>query len=121
MNAAHYKLGNLVAIIDYNGLEADGSVNEITGLGDIGTKYKEFGWNVKEVNGNSIEEVKIGFDSLPSANSDCPTIFICHTIKGKGVSFMENQAKWHAGKITKEQYEASCIELEEKFRRKWEK
>lgn len=93
MNAVHYKLGNLIAIVDFNGLEADGTVDEITALGDIGAKYKAFGWNVVEIDGNNIGQIKNAFDSLPSANSDVPTVLVAHTTKGKGVPFMENQVK----------------------------
>lgn len=112
INAVHQKLGNLVAIIDFNGLEADGKIDEITGLGDIAQKYKVFGWNVREFDGNDIIAIKNEFDELPSPEADVPTVFVCHTIKGKGVSFMEGQAKWHAGKITQEQYETCIMELE---------
>lgn len=112
MNAVHYKLGNLVAIVDFNGLEADGTIEQVTALGDLAAKYRAFGWNVCEFDGNDIAEIKMNFDMLPAADSDQPTVFICHTIKGKGVSFMENQVRWHAGKITREQYEASVEMLE---------
>lgn len=115
MNAAHYKLGNLVAMIDFNGLESDGTIDEITGLGSIAEKYRAFGWNVREFDGNDIAELKKQFDMLPAPTSNCPTVFVCHTIKGKGVSFMENQLKWHAGKITEVQYEQALSELTETF------
>lgn len=110
INAVHYKLGNLVAIIDNNGLEADGDINTITGLGDIGEKYKAFGWNVREFDGHDIRKIKEEFDNLPEPNTHVPTVFICRTIKGKGIAFMENQNRWHAGKISKEQYE-DCIKI----------
>ena len=119
MNAVHYKLGNLVAIVDFNGLEADGTIDEVTALGNIADKYRAFGWHVCEFDGNSIGEIKKQFDMLPSVDTDIPTVFVCHTIKGKGVPFMENQARWHAGKITREQYEESCKILEDEFCRKW--
>lgn len=119
MNAAHYHLGNLVAIIDFNGLEADGTLNDITGLGNIAEKYKSFGWNVVEINGNSIEEIKSAFDNLPSADSLTPTCIIAHTIKGKGVPFMENQVRWHAGKITDEQLTKCINDLKFEYERKW--
>ena len=115
MNAVQQKLGNLVAIVDFNGLEADGSLQDITALGDIAAKYRVFGWNVCEFNGHDIAIIKENFDNLPSANSDKPTVFICHTVKGKGVGFMENQPRWHAGRITKEQYDDAIVELESKF------
>lgn len=110
MNAVRYELGNLVAIIDNNGLEADGAINEITSLGNIGEKYKAFGWNVREFDGHDIGKIKEEFDNLPEPDSRKPTVFICHTVKGKGVPFMENQNSWHAGKISKQQYE-ECIEI----------
>ncbi len=111
MNAAHYKLGNLVAIIDNNGLESDGTLDEITGLGKLVDKYKCCGWNVCDFDGNDISEIKRQFDNLPSSDSTVPTVFICHTIKGKGVPFMENNVKWHAGKISEKEYEQIINEL----------
>ena len=111
MHAAHCRLGNLVAIVDNNELEADGTIDEITGLGDIAAKYRVFGWNVREFDGNNIAEIKRQFDALPPADSDQPTIFICHTVKGKGVSFMENQLRWHAGKLSDALYEQAMREL----------
>lgn len=114
MNAVHQKLGNLVAIVDFNGLEADGTIDEVTALGDIAGKYRSFGWNVQEFDGNDIGQIKEHFDKLPDADSSVPTVFICHTVKGKGVSFMENQVRWHAGKITEDQYNEAITELQNK-------
>lgn len=119
MNAVHYKLGNLVAIIDFNKLEADGSVFDITALEDIAKKYKIFGWNVNEIDGNNIEEITTAFDNLPDPSTTVPTALVCHTVKGKGVDFMENQVKWHAGKITLEQYDYAIQSLENQFYGKW--
>ena len=119
INASHYKLGNLVAIVDCNGLEADGTLNDITGLGDIAQKYKAFGWNVVEIDGNDIKAIVNCFDNLPEASSNSPTAIIAHTIKGKGVSFMENQAKWHAGKITDVQLVESIKKLIDEYESKW--
>lgn len=108
LGAVRYKLGNLVAIVDFNGLEADGKISEVTALGDIAEKYRAFGFNVREFDGNDIAQIKENFDSLPPADSEVPTVFICRTTKGKGVEFMENQPRWHAGKITQEQL-AECV------------
>lgn len=119
MNAVHYKLGNLVAILDHNGLEADGSIEAVTALGDIAEKYRTFGWNVVEVNGNEISEIVDSFDNLPAANSEQPTVIVCHTVKGKGVKFMENQVRWHAGKLSKEESDEAIRELEKAFAEKW--
>lgn len=119
MNAVHYKLGNLVCILDFNKLEADGSLEEITALGNIAEKYQAFGWNVIEIDGNDIGEIKDAFDNLPSADSEVPTIIVCHTIKGKGIDFMENQVRWHAGKISEEQLNDAVSKLEKAFEDKW--
>ncbi|MDO4921598.1 MAG: transketolase [Phascolarctobacterium sp.] len=119
MNAVHYKLGNLVAIIDFNKLEADGNIFDITGIGNIAEKYNALGWFVKEINGNDVEEIVNALDNLPSPSTYMPIVLVCHTIKGKGVGFMENQAKWHAGKITFEQYELAIKSLDAQFYEKW--
>lgn len=119
MNAVHYKLGNLVCILDFNKLEADGSLEEVTALGNIAEKYRVFGWNVIEIDGNDIGEIKDAFDNLPSADSEVPTIIVCHTIKGKGIDFMENQVRWHAGKISEEQLDDAVSKLEKAFEDKW--
>lgn len=118
-NAVKYKLGNIIAIIDYNGLEADGTLDEVTGLGNIADKYRAFDWNVIEINGNDIAEIKNCFDNLPDASSEIPTIIIAHTIKGSGVAFMENQVGWHAGKITNKQLIESVNVLKEMFEKRW--
>lgn len=115
MNAAHYRLGNLVAIVDHNGLEADGTLDEVTGLGDIAAKYAAFGWRVHRFDGNDIAGIKRHFDALPAPDSDVPTVFVCDTVKGCGVPFMEGQLRWHAGKITPEQYEQCVQQLEAAF------
>ena len=112
-------MGNLVAIVDFNGLEADGSIDEITGLGDIAEKYRAFNWNVVEINGNDIAEIKYAFDHLPEASSDIPTVIVAHTVKGCGVHFMENQVRWHAGKITEEQLEEAVQALRTRYERRW--
>lgn len=112
MNAVHYKLGNLVAVIDNNGLQADGAVDRISSLGSIAEKYRAFGWIAKEADGHDIRQIVNVFDALPDADSDIPAAFIFHTVKGKGVSFMENNSRWHTGKLTPEEYEAALREVE---------
>ena len=116
MNAVQYELGNLVASVDGNGLEADGTLAEVTALGDIAAKYRAFGWNVKECDGNDIAALKAQFDALPPPAGRQPTVLVCHTVKGKGVPFMENAVRWHAGKITQEQYAAGVAALERQYR-----
>ena len=120
MNAVHHKLGNLVAIVDNNGLQADGYIDDLTGLGNIGDKYRSFGWNVIEIDGNSIEEIKKAFDSLPSPDSDVPTCIIAHTVKGKGVKSMEDVQRWHAGKITDEQLAKAVESLKNEYAARWQ-
>ena len=115
MNAWHYQLGNLVAVVDNNGLEADGSLNDITGLNDVAEKYKSFGWNVVEIDGNSIEQIRNAFDYLPSPTSLIPTVIVANTIKGKGVPFMENNNRWHTGKITDEQLQDAINHLNQEY------
>lgn len=119
MNATHYKLGNLVAIVDCNKLGFDGTIDEITGLGNIADKYRIFGWNVIEVDGHDIAALVNAFDYLPPATNDKPTVLICHTIKGHGVDFMENKVKWHAGRLSPENCDEAIRQLEEAHNNKW--
>lgn len=121
INAVHYKLGNLIAIIDYNGLEADGTIDDITGLGNIADKYRCFAWNVIEIDGHDVSQIKECFDNLPPPDSERPTAIIAHTTKGQGVSFMENQVRWHAGKITDEQLDECVKSLTAQYERRWGK
>lgn len=119
LNAVKCKLGNLIAIVDFNGLEADGTLDAITGLGNIAEKYSAFGWNVLEINGNNVQEIKNCFDRLPHPTSEIPTVIIAHTTKGCGVSFMENEVRWHAGKITDEQLKESVDSLSKAYKKRW--
>ena len=114
MHAAHYRLGNLVAIVDCNGLEADGTVEELTGINSVGEKYRSFGWNVVEIDGHCMEQIKAAFASLPDPTAQVPTVIVAHTVKGNGVSFMEDNVNWHAGKLTAEQYQQAMKEIQEK-------
>lgn len=115
MHATHYKLGNLVAIVDRNGVEADGTTDELTGLLDIAEKYRAFGWDVVEINGHRISEIVKAFDELPEPTYKIPTVIIAKTVKGNGVSFMENNVNWHAGKINEEQLAQALKEIREKM------
>lgn len=112
MFAAHQNLTNLTAILDLNNLQIDGFVSQVNSLGDIDAKIKAFGWNVLHVNGHAIAEIK---DALVKARSltEAPTMIICDTIKGKGVSFMENQAKWHGSAPNAEQANEALAELDQ--------
>jgi len=114
MMAAHYKLDNLVAILDHNALQITGPNREVCSPYPIDEKFRSFGWNVTECDGNSISELRKTFAEIPS-EKEKPTLVIANTIKGKGVSFMENEKKWHHGVPSDEQYEMAVKELEIKL------
>jgi transketolase len=110
MFASHYRLDNLVAIIDRNGLQIDGPTEKIMCLEPIAGKWRAFGWNVIDVDGNEIEEVLQAFDSAKHARGR-PTAIIAHTFKGKGISFMEWINAFHARALSQEEMEAALEEL----------
>lgn len=110
MSANKNKLDNLCAIVDYNTLQIDGNVEEVAGLKDIKEKFESFGFNVIEVNGHDIEALIHAFNSAKH-QKDMPSVIIAHTIKGKGVSFMEGKAEWHGKAPNQEQYEEAINEL----------
>ena len=110
MSANKNKLDTLCAIVDYNTLQIDGNVEEVAGLIDIKEKFESFGFNVIEVNGHDIEALIHAFNSAKH-QKDMPSVIIAHTIKGKGVSFMEGKAEWHGKAPNQEQYEEAINEL----------
>lgn len=103
MAAAHYQLDNLTAIIDCNKLQYDGLTSEIMNLGDLGAKWKAFGWDVREVDGHDVGALYEAFTETSDRNS-IPHLVIAHTVKGKGVAFMEGNKVWHHGRLSKDQY-----------------
>lgn len=111
MSAAHYKLNNIIAILDYNGLQIDGSNEEVMSISPIDEKFASFGWNVLKIDGHNMEEIGSAIDEAKNAK-DKPTVIIAKTVKGKGVSFMENNADWHGTAPNEEQTKAAIIELE---------
>lgn len=110
MAASQYKLDNLVAIIDKNGLQIDGNVDEIMSLLSVTDKLKSFGWNTIEIDGHDYEQIKNAFKKARETKG-FPTAIIANTIKGKGVSFMENDASWHGKAPNKEEFEIAMKEL----------
>ena len=110
MAAGHYKLDNLTAFLDYNGLQIDGTNDEVMRVDPLADKWKSFGWNVIEIDGHNFEEI---IDALEKAEKtkDQPTMIIAKTIKGKGVSFMENAVGWHGNAPKKEEAELALKEL----------
>lgn len=110
MAGAHYKLSNVVLIVDDNGLQIDGHVADVMDHSPLKEKFLAFGWNVLEVDGHDIEALQKAFHSV-YRKAERPTVLLAKTVKGKGVSFMENQVSWHGSAPTKEQYEQAMQEL----------
>jgi len=112
MAAVKYQLDHLIAIIDYNCYQLDGSMEDIMPLGDVVAKWRSFGWNVLEINGHKSEEISDAIDEAKKVKGR-PTVIVAHTVKGKGVSFMENTHLWHGKKISEDDHEKAVSELRE--------
>ena len=110
MFAAHKKLDNLCIFLDYNGLQIDGPVAEVNDPSPLDKKFAAFGWNVLVIDGHDIEAID-GAVQAAKACKDKPTAVICNTVKGKGVSFMENAVKWHGSAPNEEQYKQAVSEI----------
>jgi transketolase len=110
MAAAQYKLDNLVAIIDRNRLQITGSTEDVMGLEPLGDKWRSFGWEVVEVDGNDIEQLVEVFATTPRVAGK-PTMIVANTVKGKGISFSENQVAWHHKVPTEKQFNLAIDEL----------
>ena len=110
MSAAHYKLDNIIVILDHNNFQQTGSNNDIMSVGDLANKWKSFGWHVIEIDGHNISEI---YEALISAeNLSAPYAILAHTVKGKGFSFSENNNNWHHAPLSSSQYEKALEELE---------
>ncbi|MDR3315629.1 MAG: transketolase [Coriobacteriales bacterium] len=110
MFAAHYRLSNLVAIIDNNELQIDGAVSEVMDVRDISAKLSSFGWYVLEADGHDVRALYKELTTA-KAHKEGPAVVVAHTVKGKGVSFMENQCGWHGKAPNAEQCAAALDEL----------
>ncbi len=110
MAAAHYKLDNLTAIVDYNGLQIDGCNAEIMEIAPLADKWRAFGWRVVEIDGHNMTEILETLAGARKAKGQ-PTVIVARTVKGKGVSYMENQVKWHSGAVTKELLDQALEDL----------
>ena len=110
MAAAHYKLDNLCVIVDNNNLQIDGKIADVIDPYSIEEKFRSFGFQVININGHDIEEIIKAFEVARNVKNK-PTCIIAKTIKGKGVSFMENKVEWHGKAPNKEQYEQAIKEL----------
>ncbi len=115
MSAAHYKLDNLTAFVDLNYLQIDGDIREVMNPTPVDKKFEAFGWNVISICGHNVDEI---IDAIAKAKETKgkPTAIICNNIKGKGVSFMENQAGWHGNAPNEEQYNAAIAEIDAKLK-----
>jgi transketolase len=114
MMASHYKLDNLVAILDHNTLQISGRNRDVCSPYPIDEKFKAFGWAVISIDGNSIPELRETFRKLP-LEKEKPTLIIANTVKGKGVSYMEDVKKWHHGVPSDEQYLQAMEELDKRY------
>lgn len=111
MSAAHFKLDNLVAIVDYNKIQSDGNSDTIMNIGVLEKKWESFGWEVISLDGHDINALKDAFNNTASGSSAKPRVIIAHTVKGKGVSFMENNNAWHHNRLTQMSFEQAIAEL----------
>lgn len=111
MFAAHHKLDNLTAYVDFNGLQIDGRIVDVMNSTPIDEKFKAFGWHVQVIDGHDLAAIEEATGKALE-NKGCPSVIIMKTVKGKGVSFMEDKASWHGSAPNKEQYEIAMAELD---------
>lgn len=112
MSAAHYKLNNLIAFLDHNGMQIDGYITDVMSPEPVTDKFKAFGWNVINIDGHDYEQI-IEAVNQGKKQKDKPTMIIADTLKGKGVSYMEGQIGWHGKAPDKEQRDKAIAELDE--------
>ncbi|MBE6696773.1 MAG: transketolase [Ruminococcaceae bacterium] len=110
MFAAHYKLDNLCMLLDWNGLQIDGPITEVMNPTPYDEKFKAFGWNVIMIDGHNFDEIESALNAAEACKGK-PTAVICRTVKGKGVSYMENAVEWHGAAPKEEQYKIAIEEL----------
>jgi transketolase len=116
MTASHYKLDNICAIIDYNKLQIDGFCCDVKDMGEYFGKWKNFGWETIETDGHDIGKLMDAFDKAKTIKGK-PTVIIAHTVKGKGVSFIENKVEWHGIPPSREECERAIKELDEELKK----
>ena len=114
MSAVHYKLDNMVAILDHNGLQIDGKNEDVMTVAPVVEKFQAFGWNVIQIDGHDFEQILDAFKQARACKGK-PTMIEAETIKGKGVSFMENNAGWHGKAPDEEQTKQALAELGGEF------
>ena len=113
MSASHYKLDNLCVVVDNNNLQIDGEIGKVMSPYPIDKKFESFGFNVIQINGHDFDEIEKAFNDCKKVKEK-PSVIIAKTIKGKGVSFMENKPEWHGKAPNEEQYNQAIQELEGK-------
>jgi len=111
MSAAHYKLDNLIAFVDYNGLQIDGNITDVMNPEPIADKFRAFRWNTIAIDAHDFSQIEFAVEQARK-NTGSPTMIVARSIKGKGVSFMENQASWHGTAPKKEQRDQAIAELD---------
>jgi transketolase len=111
MTGSSYGLGNLIAVIDRNKQMMTSFTEEVIKMDPYSDKWRSFGWNVIEVDGHNMAQLVEAVDKLPPAASDKPTAIVANTVKGKGVSFMERQLKWHAGTLSEEDTQKALADI----------
>lgn len=110
MFAAHYQLDNLVAVVDNNGLQIDGKVSEVMSPYPIDEKFEAFGWHVININGHDFNEMEKAFNEAETVTQK-PTVIVMRSLKGRGVSYMENEVDWHGKAPNEEEYNIAVAEL----------
>lgn len=112
MSAGQFRLGNLVGVLDNNKVTVDGFTKELMSIHPIREKWESFGWRVVEVDGHDVEMLMDTFDQLPDPSSNQPTLVICDTVSGKGVSWMENTFEWHVANLAEADIEQAVAEIQ---------
>lgn len=111
MSASHFRLLRLIAIVDCNTLQYDGRCTDIMSLGDFKKKWESFGWHASELDGHSVPELYSYLSECVANPKNGPSVILARTVKGKGVSFMEDNKEWHHGRLSVEQYEFAAAEI----------
>jgi transketolase len=113
MAAAHFKIDNLVAIVDYNRVQLDGAVGEIMEVEPLASKWQSFGWQVLETDGHDVAQLLPILDKAVAYSAHGPIVVIARTVKGKGVSYMEHKADWHSNVPDADQFRQAMEELQQ--------
>lgn len=114
MAASHFKVDNLVALVDKNGLQVDGNTSDIMNIDPLDKRFEAFGWDVQCIDGHNVDEVLEAINKA-HAVKDKPSVIICNTVKGKGVDYMENSIEWHCSGIDDKHYESAVDQLNAKI------